>query len=86
MAISIEVVEVSTSIEQKINGKHGVTADEVLEACGSVLKAGWELDHAGKNRLLVLGRTQSGRRLAVVLYPIDGAEAEWRLATAYRYP
>jgi hypothetical protein len=42
----------------------------------------WHPDAARGWRLLVTAKTYVGRRLLVVLYPVDESEGTWRLGTA----
>jgi hypothetical protein len=82
MALRIHGLEVSPWVEQKINAKHHVSIDDVLDACENVDAARWvEDDHA--RRLVLHGRTAFGRALELVLYPVDIDQGEWRLGTAY---
>jgi hypothetical protein len=78
-------VEISAAMGQKITSKHGVTPDEVREACqtpGRYLRASWHDDPRHGRRLLVIGRTNAGRVLKIVLQPVDVADGTWRLRTA----
>ena len=60
-----------------------MTGQEVREACvpDAYDRAGWEDDEEHGRRLLVEGRTAQGRRLKIVLQPIDVHEGIWRLRT-----
>ncbi|MGB6163679.1 MAG: hypothetical protein WCF33_14370 [Pseudonocardiaceae bacterium] len=70
----------------KIHRKHGVTLDEVREAVvltdveSSVWD--WHPDPARGWRLLVTATTYHGRRLFIVLYPVNEEKGTWRLGTA----
>lgn len=82
MTFGFDDVEVSAHVESKINAQHNTSIDDVVEALDDLDKAVWHEDERGL-RLLVRGRTASGRRLLVVLYPLDPTVGSWRLATAY---
>lgn len=85
MALVFRGVEISDLVEGKINGKHHVTADDVCEAIGNHWQLGWLPPEPPERerRLLVRGPTDQGRILNIVLYPVDEALGEWRLATAF---
>jgi hypothetical protein len=73
-------------LREKIHMKHDVTEVEVREAvvlC-DVESSEWSWDERPDRgwRLLVTGRTYAGRRLFVVLYPVDENDGVWRLGTA----
>jgi hypothetical protein len=71
------------AVEAKIRRRRFVTGDEVREACipDAYDRAGWEDDEEHGRRLLIVCRTAQGRRLKVVLQPIDVHEGIWRLRT-----
>ena len=79
----VALVECSAAVEAKIGAKHGVSLVEVREAvlARSVDASRWLHDERGP-RLLVRATTGSGRRLRVVLFPLDLDEGTWRLGTA----
>lgn len=79
----ITFIEVSDQVRSKIISKHRVTEDEVEEACEDYIDASWDHDPERGLRLLVQGRTEKGRLLDIVLYPVDPAQGTWRLATAF---
>ncbi len=86
--VYVAQIECSPKIREKINSLHGVTLDEVKEAVlfpARPLRTRWiepsEEDPRGP-RLAVESLTLLGRRIAVVLYPVDEADGTWRLATA----
>lgn len=83
MAILVESIEISAHVRAKINGKHGVSEDDVVHAVEYYRAAAWDHDDVAGTRLLVRGPTSSGRTLRVVLYPIDEEAGTWRLATAF---
>ena len=86
VAYIAELLPPSAELIDKIHGKHDVTLDEIREAVilthveSSVWD--WHPDPARGWRLLVTANTYLGRRLLVVLYPVDEAEGIWRLGTA----
>jgi len=83
VAIEFNGIEISPWVEQKINGKHHVSADEIAEACERGPEYIWGTNPLGIEQLLCRGVTDSGRAIEFALYPIDAAAGEWRLATAY---
>ncbi|HEV7828160.1 MAG TPA: hypothetical protein VGP04_04770 [Pseudonocardiaceae bacterium] len=86
VAYIAELLPPSAELIDKIHRKHDVTLDEIREAViltdveSSVWD--WHSDPARGWRLLVTAKTYVGRRLLVVLYPVDEAEGMWRLGTA----
>ena len=83
MAYAIYSVEITPGINATVNSKHRVTADEVLEVCYSRNhEARWDIDPDHGERLLVRGRTRAGRRILVILHPVDPDQGQWRLKTA----
>ena len=86
VALSFIDVEVSYKVEQKIIGVHHVTPDDVADVLAQPHVAKWSANEEGTERLLVAGASESGRRIVVVLYPIELDRGEWRLATAYPDP
>ncbi len=86
VAYIAELLPPSAELIDKLHRKHGVTLDEVREAViltdveSSVWD--WDDDPARGWRLLVTATTYAGRRLLVVLYPVDEDEGTWRLGTA----
>jgi hypothetical protein len=66
----------------KIQSKHGITPDEVREACHRPRQARWHDHPEHGRRLLVLGRTAGGRKLKIILQPVDPDDGHWRLRTA----
>lgn len=67
---------------QKIQSKHGVTPDEVREACAAPIRTGWHEHPVHGRRLLLIGLTESGRTLKVILQPVDETDGTWSLRTA----
>lgn len=86
VAYIAELVTPSPALVDKIHQKHDVTLDEVREAVilTEVERSGWDWDPDPSRgwRLIVIGTTYAGRRLFVVLYPVDQGEGVWRLGTA----
>ncbi|HEY9371007.1 hypothetical protein [Streptomyces sp.] len=70
---------------EKIVAKHGVSPEEVRDACQSpnrYRQAVWD-DHPEHGlRLYVLGETRTGRPIKVILQPVDELDGTWRLRTA----
>jgi hypothetical protein len=66
----------------KIQSKHGITPDEVREACAKRVEVGWHVDPVHGRRLLVTGLTSTGRLLKIILQPVDARDGTWRLRTA----
>jgi hypothetical protein len=76
------VVDISPAVATKIQSKHGVTPDEAREACGGYQQARWTYSDDRGLRLSVVGVTASGRRLKLILQPVDEGDGVWRLRTA----
>lgn len=73
----IESLEIDDHILDKIESRHGVTFEEVEEACLS------ERQHVRRSRgglYKVFARTGAGRYILVVLVHLGGTR--WRIATA----
>lgn len=70
--------------EAKLRERRFVTSDEVREAVvpDSYEEARWEDHPQHGRRLLVIGRTYAGKRLKVVLEPVDQTDGVWLLRTA----
>jgi uncharacterized DUF497 family protein len=67
----------------KLGSKHGVSVSEVEDACwDNGASAKWDVDPARGRRLLVKGRTESGRSLRVVLRPTD-VPGDFEVVTAF---
>jgi hypothetical protein len=79
----IAEIQISDEMEDKIRSRRFVTGDEVREACvpDAYDEAGWHDHPVHGRRLLVRGRTAQGKRLRVILQPIDVMEGIWRLRT-----
>jgi hypothetical protein len=79
----IAEIQISDEMEDKIRSRRFVTGDEVREACipDAYDGAGWHNHPVHGRRLLVKCRTAQGRRLKVILLPVDVHEGIWRLRT-----
>lgn len=75
-------VEIPPAIAAKINSKHGITVDEVRDVCFGQCVAKWHTDPTHGRRLLVTGSAEGGRRLKVILQPVNPSAGMWRLRTA----
>lgn len=75
-------------VEKLLNKHDGITIEEVREAVllTEVERSSWDWDEDPSRgwRLLIIGHTALGRRLLVVLYPVDEHDGVWRLGTAMR--
>lgn len=83
--IYIAQIEISSAMAVKIQSKHGVTPAEVREACQApnrYTSAGWSNEPERGLRLIVFGSSAAGRRLKIVLFPVDIDEGIYRLGTA----
>ncbi len=78
-------VDIDPAVSAKLRAKHNVMPWEVREAVvmTPVLKASWDHDPDRGSRLLLVGITAGGRRLKVVLAPVDVVEGHWTLRTAF---
>lgn len=84
MAVLITHVEYSEWVVSKLNQKHRCSIDDVFDILEDENSAAaWEEDPEHGRRLLVRGRTQAGRTLRVVLYPVDEGAGRFRLGTAF---
>jgi hypothetical protein len=62
----------------KLGSKHGVSLNDVEDVClDHQVRARWDLDPERGRRLLIDGRTESGRRLRVILRPTDRPGEFW---------
>jgi uncharacterized DUF497 family protein len=68
----------------KLGSKHGVSVTEVEDACywDNGATARWDVDPVRGRRLLVKGRTESGRQLRIILRPTD-APGQFDVLSAY---
>jgi hypothetical protein len=82
MTFYVGFIEISPAMAEKIQSKHGVTPDEVREACTGQVRGGWHDHPEYGRRLLVVGTTAGGRVLKVILQPVDVTDGTWRLRTA----
>lgn len=81
----IAQIHISAAMAEKIQSKHGVTPHEVREACQApnrYTSAVWSDDPERGRRLIVCGDSAAGRRLKIVLFPVDVDEGIYRLGTA----
>lgn len=82
----IDVIRVSQHVNAKINQRHGLTALDVEEAVAEALQrrssASMTPNEAGVLRLLLVGETETGRKISVVLFPTRAA-GTWDLGTAF---
>lgn len=81
MAEEIRSVYISDAMRAKIGSKHGLSPDDVLDACSNVRSAAWHLHEEYGWRLLVEGWNQYGRLVQVKLYPTT-KQGHWNLGTA----
>jgi uncharacterized DUF497 family protein len=72
-------------LEEKLWRKHRVEAWEVEEVVFDDEEAEfrWSFSRRHGKRLLIRGRTVGGRRLLVILRPIDLERGVWRCASAW---
>jgi hypothetical protein len=79
----IAEIRISEAMETKIRERRFVTGDEVREACipDAYERAGWHDHPEHGRRLLVVGRTAQGKRLKIILQPVNVDEGIWRLRT-----
>lgn len=75
-------IQISPTVAQKIQSKHGVTPDEVRELYSRIVPGTWARDPVRGRRLYVVFRTSRGRKLKIVLRPVDVTAGTWRLCTA----
>jgi uncharacterized DUF497 family protein len=83
--VYIGLIAISPAMAQKIMTKHGVTPEEVREACQApnrYLRAAWHDHPEYGRRLIVVGSTSGGRVLKVILQPVDLTDGTFRLRTA----
>lgn len=83
--VVIVSIDIDPGLAAKVRAKHNVMSWEVREAVvmTPVVRAAWDHDPDRGSRLLVVGITAAGRRLKVVLAPIDEGEGHWSLRTAF---
>ncbi|HXE73007.1 MAG TPA: BrnT family toxin [Candidatus Nitrosotenuis sp.] len=75
--LRIEALEIDDAILDKIESKHGVSLQEVEEAC---LSKGRHVRRGREGLYKVFSQTESGRYLVVVLAHLYGGL--WRVVTA----
>lgn len=74
--LRIEVLEIDPHIEDKLESKHGVTVEEVEEVCASTYRP----LRLREGLYALLGQSEAGRYLVVVLAPKGGGV--WKIVTA----
>ncbi len=74
--LRIEVLEIDPPIEDKLESKHSVTIEEVEEVCASAYKP----LRLREGLYALLGQSEAGRYLVVVLAPKGGGV--WKIVTA----
>jgi len=74
----IAEVQIPAVVEAKLREKHDLTGDQVRGACvpDQYERAGWEDHPAYGQRLLVIALTTDGRRIKVILEPVDAADGD----------
>lgn len=82
---TVDVVIVSPVVNAKINQRHRLSTLDVEEAIENRTAARTDHNEEGSERLLLVGRTASGRQIRVVLYATE-QPGTWRLATAFPRP
>ena len=83
MASEIRFIIIPPEKRAKLGSKHGVSEDEVNDACTTGLQdSRWAIHPTYGRRLLVKGRTEHGRLLYIYLYPTP-LPWQWRLGTAF---
>lgn len=70
VAVLIRVILVSEHVRSKINGRHRLSEEDVVEVCASYDRAVFDDDDDRGLRLLIRGRLVSGREVRVVLFPV----------------
>ena len=81
--VELSEIRISPTVRAKIQGKHGLDDDDVLDACEDVIDLGWVYDEERGWRLFVEGWARTQMRICVILYP-TADPAAWRLGTAFR--
>jgi hypothetical protein len=82
-SVYIGWVEISPAMAEKLQSKHGVTPDDVRDACSLPIRPRWNNHPKHGYRLLLTGRTRHGTLLKVILQPVDVRDGTWRLRTAF---
>jgi hypothetical protein len=81
----IGYVEISDKMTAKLIEKHGLTAEDVRDACQApnrYRRAAWHVHALYGRRLIVFGERRDGVLLKVILQPVDRKDGTWRLRTA----
>jgi uncharacterized DUF497 family protein len=70
--VSILELRWDPDVIAKLGNKHGVSVNDVEDVCwDNGASARWDVDLVRGRRLFVDGRTESGRRLRVILRPTE---------------
>lgn len=83
-SVYIGRVEISPAMAEKLQSKHGLTPDDVRDACSAPIRPGWQDHPQHGRRLLLTGFTRQGTLLKVILQAVDPRDGTWRLRTAFR--
>lgn len=75
-------VQIDPAVLTKLASKHGITADEIAEACTMPFKARWDFNREHGRRLIIRGATARGRRLTVMLQRVSQDPVVWVVRTA----
>lgn len=81
----IGCVQISSKMAAKLIEKHGLTTEDVLDACQApnrYRRAAWHVHALYGRRLIVFGERRDGALLKVILQPVDQEDGTWRLRTA----
>lgn len=83
-SVWVAVLHVSGRTAEKLANVHGLSEDEVRlhVQCVSGLRGAWH-EHPDRGLRMLLKVPMRGGTVLVVLYPRDGYEDEWNLASAY---
>lgn len=88
MAVKVWIAEIQISprIADKLQLKHGITPEQVREAClfFAYRAARWDVDPERGARLLIRGADYDAIPLIVVLKPVNVADGIFRCVTARR--
>jgi hypothetical protein len=86
LKVWIAEIRMSERVAAKIKQKHGVTPNQVDEACMffGYRAARWDVDADRGSRLIVRGADYDGIPLIVVLKPVNVADGIFKCVTAWR--
>ena len=78
-------IEISAWVEMKLHRKHQISGNEIRMALiyGKDYSSKWEFHESYGLRVIVLGNLKTGRKFMAILQPINPAEGQWRLRTAW---